>query len=142
MIRNILLGYDGSESADRALEFAASLAHAFTANLHVLAAARAPEHGGDVETQAIVEHSRLRCDQVLRAARARLEGAGVNTQFQIVIGNPAEEIVRYAEQMQTDHIVVGHGEHTLLDHWLIGSVAGQVIAHAPCAVTVVRERSP
>lgn len=47
-------------------------------------------------------------------------------------------MVRYAKQHAVDHIVVGYRGHTLFERWLIGSVARQVIAYAPCAVTVVR----
>ncbi len=46
-----------------------------------------------------------------------------------------------AEDHGIDHIVVGHRGHGLFERWLIGSVARQVIAYAPCAVTVVRPRA-
>jgi nucleotide-binding universal stress UspA family protein len=141
MMRNILLGYDGSESAAKALEFAVNLARSFTSDLHVLAVARPPEFGDEVETEAVVENSRRHYEQVLRAARAKLAHESVRTHFQVVVGHPAEQIVRYAEANHIDHIVVGHRGHTLFERWLIGSVARQVIAYAPCAVTVVRERS-
>jgi len=47
--------------------------------------------------------------------------------------------VLYAEQHDIDHLVVGHRGHTPFDRWLIGSVARQVLAYAPCAVTIVRD---
>jgi nucleotide-binding universal stress UspA family protein len=140
-MHNILLGYDGSESAAKALAFAVKLSRTFTAELHVLAVARPPEFGDEVETRAVVENSRRHYDHVLREARAKLANESIKMQFEVVIGHPAEQIVRYAEKNQIDHIVVGHRGHTLFDRWLIGSVARQVIAYAPCAVTVVRERT-
>jgi nucleotide-binding universal stress UspA family protein len=141
MIRSILLGYDGSESAGRALDFALNLADTYKAELHVLAVARPPELAIDTELQAVIENSRLRYDQVLRAARAKVANASVKTHFELLVGHPAEQIVRYAETHAIDHIIVGHRGHTLFERWLIGSVARQVIAHAPCAVTVVRDRT-
>jgi nucleotide-binding universal stress UspA family protein len=141
MMRSILLGYDGSESATKALDFAVNLSRSFTAELHVLAVARPPEFGDEVETEAVVENSRRHYEQVLRAARAKLAHESLKTHFQVVVGHPAEQLVRYAEANHIDHIVVGHRGHTLFDRWLIGSVARQVIAYAPCAVTVVREPS-
>ncbi|MNF02182.1 Universal stress protein family protein [compost metagenome] len=54
------------------------------------------------------------------------------------MGRPAEQIVRYAEENAIDHIVVGHRGHSDFERWLLGSVARQVIDHAPCAVTVIR----
>ncbi len=139
MIHNILLGYDGSESANMALDFAVNLARIFNAQLHVLAVARPPEFGDEVETQAVIENSRQQYHQVLRAAHAKLATAPFPAHCQVVIGHPAEQIVRYAEANGIDHIVVGHRGHTLFERWLIGSVARQVIAYAHCAVTVVRQ---
>jgi nucleotide-binding universal stress UspA family protein len=141
MIRKILLGYDGSESANKAFDFAANLARTFGAELHILAVARPPEFGDDVETRAVVDNSRRHYEQVLRSARAKLAQQPFNTHFQVVIGHPAEQLVRYAEANGIDHIVVGHRGHTLFERWLIGSVARQVIAYAHCAVTVVRRPS-
>ena len=139
MIRNILLGYDGSESANKALDFAVNLARTFNAQLHVLAVARPPEFGDEVETRAVIENSRQYYHQVLRTAHAKLANAPFAAHCQVAIGHPAEQIVRYAEANGIDHIVVGHRGHTLFERWLIGSVARQVIAYAHCAVTVVRQ---
>jgi len=141
MIARILLGYDGSDSADDALAFATELARKFGSELHVLAVARPPEVGDDVETLAVVEGARSRYEKLLHKVRARLAGESLKTEFQVVVGHPAEQIVRYAEAQGIDHIVVGHRGHTLFERWLIGSVARQVIAYAHCAVTVVRTRT-
>jgi nucleotide-binding universal stress UspA family protein len=141
MIRKILLGYDGSEFADKALDFAVILARSFSSELHVLAVARPPEFGDEVETQAVIENSRRHYHRVLHVAREKLAHESFKMQFELVIGHPAEQIVRYADKNNIDHIVVGHRGHTLFERWLIGSVARQVIAYAPCAVTVVRQRA-
>ena len=138
MMHRILLGYDGSQSADHALQFATDLARRYAAELHVLAVARPPEFGDEVETEAVIESGRRHCEKVLAVARARLAPQGLATAFRLAVGHPAEQIVRDAEAHAIDHIVVGHRGHTLFERWLIGSVARQVIAHAPCAVTVVR----
>jgi nucleotide-binding universal stress UspA family protein len=142
MIRKILLGYDGSASATKALDFALQLARTCTSEFHVLAVARPLEFGDEVETKAVVENSRRHYEQVIRGVRAKLASETLTTHFNVVIGHPAEQLVRYAESNGIDHIVVGHRGHTLFERWLIGSVARQVIAYAPCAVTVVRDRSP
>lgn len=58
------------------------------------------------------------------------------------LASAAELAQRYGVELHVlavaDHIVVGHRGHTLFERWLIGSVARQVIAYAPGAVTVVR----
>jgi len=139
MIRNILVGYDGSEAAAHALTFAAGLARAFGASLHVLAVVRPPEFGGMVETEAVIEQSREHHHNVLRGVQSKYAHEPFKTRVHIAVGHPAEQIVRFAEGHDIDHIVVGHRGHTLFERWLIGSVARQVIAYAHCAVTVVRQ---
>jgi nucleotide-binding universal stress UspA family protein len=54
----------------------------------------------------------------------------------LAVGDPAELMVRYAEEHAIDHIVVGHRGLTPFERWLIGSVARQVIAYTPCTVAV------
>lgn len=75
---------------------------------------------------------------VAQPAKAKAAAAGVDCRVEIAVGHPAEQIVRYAEGHDVDHIVVGHRGHTHFERFLIGSVARQVIAYASCAVTVVR----
>ena len=139
MINRILLGYDGSESAQDAFAFALELAKRYGAELHVLAVARPPEFAEEVETEAIIENALQRYEKMLNARRAELAQESVKAQFHVAVGHPAEQIVRYAETHAIDHIVVGHRGHTLFERWLVGSVARQVIAYAHCAVTVVRK---
>lgn len=64
----------------------------------------------------------------------------MTARFGVKVGHPAETIMLHAEDHGIDHIVVGHRGHGLFERWLIGSVARQVIAYAPCGVTVVRPR--
>jgi nucleotide-binding universal stress UspA family protein len=138
MIQRILLGYDGSETSTEAFDFALDLARKYGAELHVIAVARPPEFAEDVEAEAVIENSRAHYDKVLGKLRSKLTHEAIKTHLHVVVGHPAEQIVRYAEGQGIDHIIVGHRGHTLFDRWLIGSVARQVIAYAHCAVTVVR----
>jgi nucleotide-binding universal stress UspA family protein len=139
MIRNILVGYDGSAAAAQALTFAAGLARAFGSSLHVLAVIRPPEFGGMVETEAVIEQSRKHQQNALRGVQSKHAHEPFKTHVYVAVGHPAEQIVRFAEGHAIDHIVVGHRGHTLFERWLIGSVARQVIAYAHCAVTVIRQ---
>ena len=50
----------------------------------------------------------------------------------------AQAIVEFAGRAQVDHIVMGARGHSALRRYL-GSVSSQVVAQAPCTVTVVRE---
>jgi nucleotide-binding universal stress UspA family protein len=126
-------------SPEAAPEFAADLAMHFDADLHLLAVARPPEFGDDVETEAVIEQAQERLGALLAPLPRRLRTLRVHTSSQI--GHPAEKIVSYAEQHRVEHIVVGHRGHSMLDRWLLGSDARRVVAHAPRAVTVVRPQA-
>ena len=136
MIKKILIAYDGSNPSETAFEFALDLAKKYGAELHILAVASAPEFGAEVETEAIIESSRRHYTQLLHSLKTKV--AGLTAKFEVMLGHPAESIVLYAEKHGIDHIVVGHRGHSLFERWLLGSVARQVIAYTPCAVTVVR----
>lgn len=139
-MENILAGYDGSPSARHAVAFAVDLAKRFDARLHVLVVARAPDWGAiELERKEMVDYELRHANEVLDDIKAKLTSSNDHAEFDLVIGQPAKEIVLYAEQHNIDHLVVGHRGHTPFDRWLIGSVARQVLAYAPCAVTIVRD---
>lgn len=138
MTRRILLAYDGSAASNAAADFAVDLARHYDAELHVLAVLRPPDFGEEVETKASLEKARRHMDSSLGHLRARLAKDSFPATFHVLVGHPAEQIVRFAEQHGVDHIVVGHRGHSVFERWLLGSVARQVIAYAHCAVTVVR----
>lgn len=139
-MQNILAGYDGSPSARHAVAFAVDLAKRFDARLHVLVVARAPDWGAiELERKEMVDYELRHANEVLDDIKAKLTSSNDHAEFDLVIGQPAKEIVLYAEQHGIDHLVVGHRGHTPFDRWLIGSVARQVLAYAPCAVTIVRD---
>jgi nucleotide-binding universal stress UspA family protein len=66
--------------------------------------------------------------------------AGMITDPVILEGDPASELVRFAAERRTATIVMGTRGHTGLARLLLGSVARNVLIHAPCSVLVTRER--
>ena len=53
--------------------------------------------------------------------------------------SPADAILDYARQNHVDHIVMGARAESAMRS-MLGTVSGEVAAHAPCTVTVVRNR--
>jgi nucleotide-binding universal stress UspA family protein len=138
MIKKLLLGYDGSASAERALGFALETAEVHGAELHVLAVARPPDLGTEIEVEPVIERELKHYESVLATIDERLKGGPVAATSEVVVGHPAEQILRYAETHGIDHIVVGNRGRSLFERLLLGSIARQVVAHAPCNVTIVR----
>ena len=138
MFDKILVAYDGSAAAHKAFDLALDLATKYGAELKVLAVARPPDFGSEVETEAVLENSRKHYQHVLKPIRERLTASGLKCYAEVVIGHPAEHIIIAAEQWGANLIVLGHRGHGLMGRWLVGSVAKQVMHHAPCAVLVAR----
>ena len=138
-MKRIIVAYDGSPPAVKAYSLGVELAEKYGAEIRVLAVARPPEFGSEVETEAVIENSRHHYQQILHPLR---EAAGrrkdIAIHFEVAVGHPAEQIVRRAEDWPADLIVVGHRGRTLFERWLVGSVAKYVINHAPCTVLVAR----
>ena len=137
-MKHILVAYDGSDAANKAFNLGLKFAEQFGAELRVLSVARPPEFGGEVETEAVIENSKHHYHQLLRPLKAAGLEKGITLHFDVVVGHPAEQIIRHAEEWKADMVVVGHRGHTFFERWLIGSVAKHVINHAHCAVLVAR----
>jgi nucleotide-binding universal stress UspA family protein len=138
MYRRILVGYDGSKSGRLAFDSALALAQRDAAELHVLAVARPPEIGDDVESEAVIENSRSYLEKLLQALRRRAGEAKVKAHFKVAVGHPAEQIIYYADRHGADLIVVGDRGRSKFARLLLGSVSKQVVQYASQPVMIVR----
>jgi len=73
------------------------------------------------------------------AAAQRLRDAGLDAEPEVRVGDPAHEIIAAARARQAGVIIVGTRGQTGLRRLLLGSVARNVLLHAPCSVMVVRD---
>jgi nucleotide-binding universal stress UspA family protein len=138
-MKRILVGYDGSPSADKAFSLGLDLAEKYAGEVHVLSVARPPEFDGDVQNEAEIEEARQHFLEILTPLRATAaQNKSVAVDFEVAVGHPAEQIVRRAEAWSADLVIVGHRGHSLIERWLTGSVAKRVVDYAPCAVLVAR----
>jgi nucleotide-binding universal stress UspA family protein len=148
VLKTIVVGYDGTRTAERALERAAELAQAFDARVIVTDVATpeppAPTPGAFGITPYYVgtRENEVRRDQELwQQHRKRIDAflgrPGVEYEFAGVVGSPATEIVAVAEQRRADLIVVGTREPGLLERLLEGDVSRGVAGQARCDVLIV-----
>jgi len=73
-------------------------------------------------------------------AAGRLAIGGLLSDPVMLEGDPAAELVRFATERRVGTIVLGTRGHTGLARLLLGSVARNVLIHAPCSVLITRER--
>jgi nucleotide-binding universal stress UspA family protein len=135
----ILVAYDGSAEAKRALDRAAVLAKAEGASVAVISVVPVSmsARGGGIDPTSNIEDHR----EMLRDAKAQLAAAGIEPELIEAIGHPAETIVKAAEDEGYDMIVVGSRGLSGVRRALMGSVSSYVVTHAPCDVYVARHHA-
>ncbi len=145
MFASIVVGTDGSETADEAVKEAMELAKAVGAKVHLVSAFE-PVGGQRLreERQQIPEdmqwmvNPREDVDNTLAEAEERLKEAGVDVAVFARQGDPADAILDVAEEQDADLIVVGNKGMTGAKRFLLGSVPNKVSHHAPCSVMIIR----
>jgi nucleotide-binding universal stress UspA family protein len=152
-MKAILVGYDGTRHAERALNRASELAQAFGSKVVVvsvvpprpiepLAAPGAfglmPYHSYPGEEPAdTAQRDEALWQQHRDRVRALFAGAAIPVEFAAVVGQPADVIVEVAEAQRADLIVVGTREPGFLERLLGGSVSQGVARRAHCDVLIV-----
>jgi nucleotide-binding universal stress UspA family protein len=88
-----------------------------------------------------VSASRSEHDELARKMTTQLQSAGLEAEADRRDGDAAAELIAAAREWKADLIVMGTRGRTGLTRLVLGSVARNVLHHAPCSVLVVREQS-
>ncbi len=161
-IDRIVLAWDGSASAEQAAQFLIDCDALAKAEILVLSVADIETTwwpGADMFMEAApaatyveaapaatyveaAELSRSQHKQLAAEMADRLHEAALSAVPEQRDGDPAAEIVRLAQEREADLVIVGTHGRTGLSRLLMGSVARNVLLHAPCSVLVVRSQRP
>jgi nucleotide-binding universal stress UspA family protein len=131
--QSLIVAYDGSEPARRALEHAADLVGR-GATLTVINVISVQSVSSRLET--VSEHERARQDRLLLEAERLLTRLGVNADLVRAAGDPATEILSAAASMGADVIVVGR-RRRMAPHLIHASLSSTLVRKAACDVLVV-----
>ncbi len=135
-IKKIILATDFSDISKDASSDALLLARTYQAELIVLHVFD-PSAWNAPSSYYFIEKTRQRGkDTLLELAKSfDLEVETIFTE-----GDPGHEIVRVAEELNADLIVLGTHGYSGWKRFTIGSVAELVVRHAPCAVLTIRPK--
>jgi nucleotide-binding universal stress UspA family protein len=131
-IERILVPLDLNRLSEAKVPVAEAQAQAFDAEiilLHVISPERPGEGVSPAEAQA---HT------YLDAITARLRSEGIKARPLVRSGPPAETILHEISAQHADLVILGSNVRRGLPRLLLGSVAEQIIARAPCPVLLVR----
>lgn len=141
-MKTILIAIDGSESAHEALEFGLELAEEQGATpfiVHVAPAVEVLPYASFAGPAPTVPHELDEQDRAsLTEALETAARQGLDAKTELLVGNPADEIVAFAETINADLIVVGSRGHGALAGVLLGSVSRRVLHESRRPVLVVR----
>jgi len=80
-------------------------------------------------------------DEAVQAAAEQIKKSSVWANSVVLTGDPKVAVIDYAAESGADFVIVGSHEASGAIRFLLGSVAGAVVRHAPCSVEIVRQRS-
>ena len=146
MLKSIVVGTDGSDTAGQAVRQAVDLATRRSAATLELVSAYEPvpaqrlreERRETPEDLQWAISPREDVDVTLEAAAQVARIAGVSVNIYPRRGDPADAILDVAEEREADLIVVGNKGMTGAKRFLLGSVPNKVSHHAPCSVLIIR----
>lgn len=136
----VLVPFDGSDPATAALNYAVEQYP--DADITAVYAVYPPQEvtDPDVNSPGAIEdwgeHLNDHTEELIHTAEEFADG---QIETDTVGGDPADSIVRYADEHDADHIVMGSHGRDGIQRLIMGSVAETVVRRAPTSVTVVRD---
>jgi nucleotide-binding universal stress UspA family protein len=153
MISTVAVGTDGSATAEEAVKQAAELARRFGAKLVLLSAFPSPQSStaaiagsafpGSPSSPAAIagmelewaSSSRAHVKSILERSETALRDEGIECETRSGEGDPADVLVRLAEDCGADLLVIGNRG---MKRRVLGSVPNKVTHKADCTVMVVK----
>jgi nucleotide-binding universal stress UspA family protein len=135
-MKKILVGFDGSEGSEQALNRAIMLLEDY-GELFLLAVVPSPKDKSFVDANAY-STLRAKAKNLIDNAIIDLGEQSFEMKGMVEEGDPAAVIIDVANRLNVDLIVLGSKGQSELGQYLIGSVANKVVQYAAKPVMVVR----
>ncbi|KAB0654151.1 MULTISPECIES: universal stress protein [Acinetobacter] len=142
---NILVPVDGSETSHAAVEKAVEFAKAFGSKITVVQALVldpyiAAEYISASQTNDLIERARTSIEESLAAAKAKFNEQGIEVETKLLEGQVIHrEIIRAAEELHADLIIIGSHGRTGFKKLFLGSVAQSLLGESHVPVLIVRQ---
>ena len=157
----VLIGYDGSECAEAALDDLKRAGLPSKVEAHILSIAEVwlpppppsiyeiVEKAAEVKVPADLQRLYSRTAAIVKEAQSTVKRAKDRLQSafpewkicaKAETGSPAWELISHAEESRPDLIVVGSHGRSALGRFVLGSISQKVLAEAKCSVRIARGR--
>jgi len=162
MFTKLLVAYDGSDGAKRALNAGIALAKSLALDLHaVMVEEGLPPYAGTMldtlsmygqtsvaaipivdrsgEMEAVKDRKDAYFEQLSREASELTQSQGVALHAEVVVGHEVGAIVDYVKRHGFDLLLIGAHGHSALYERIIGTTAHGLLSQAPCNVLIVKQ---
>jgi nucleotide-binding universal stress UspA family protein len=141
-IKTILVPVDFSGCSREGLQYAINFASEFNAKIILLHATYlgyiySAEGTGIYDIPGLQKAARKTAERKMRELVRSVNFAAVKFETAFTEGSPVLDICAFAKDHDIDLIITSTHGFTAFTHVLIGSIAEQVVRHAPCSVLVV-----
>jgi nucleotide-binding universal stress UspA family protein len=139
-MKRIVIATDGSPDATKAIHEGLGLAHELDADVTFVSVRATPNAmWGAPVYQAELATSTQIAREAVENAMALADEAGIDADYEILDGTPAQAITAVADTHAADVIVVGSRGRGAVTSALLGSVSKALITHSHRPVLVVKE---
>ncbi len=122
---HVLVPVDGSNNAMQAVNFAVALARENPKTQVTILSVIAP-------------FTETRAGMILEKARNAFINAGLTVHTILMEGEPADTIIKYAQEQKIDNIIMGHRGMGALKSMVLGSVSQKVLHNSSIPVTIIK----
>jgi nucleotide-binding universal stress UspA family protein len=141
-INTVVVPVDFSDCSRAGLQYAIGVANEFGARIILqhatyLGYIYSSEGTAIYDVRGLEEAARKNAERQMRQLVRAVKFGGVKFETVFTSGSPVLDICAYAQEHDVDLIITSTHGLTGLKHVLIGSIAEQVVRHAPCSVLVV-----
>lgn len=145
MFSHILVPLDGSFLAERALPLATWLARINHASIALVWSVPEvlPMSMYASGTMKLMDEAReneiASAQNLLKARAAQKVLSGIDVSTEVLVGDPASQLLSYIRREQIDLVVICSHGRTGMSRWLLGSVTEELIRHSTVPILVIRE---
>jgi len=143
MLKKILVAFDGSEQSQYAFTCALDLTincSSSAPEISVVAVVQLPELVDISELEDVIDKTTQHYQTLFKDLHDKAAQQQVRITTEVVVGNPADQVIRYAVDHDIDMIFAGQTGKSEIQSWLMGSVSRRIVIYAPCSVAIVKQK--
>jgi nucleotide-binding universal stress UspA family protein len=140
LYKKILVPLDGSELAQLTMPFAEKIAGCLGSQIMLLYVSESLEDSRNPEHQSYLQKMTKVAKADIKQYTDKLKRKRIKVESAILVGDPASEIVDYAQKEDFSLIVMSTHGHSGIKRWALGSVADRVLRGTEKPLVLVRAR--